>query len=137
MASPKVQPTAAPTSRTFPTCLAMNDRLAKYWRWGERWASMENGTLIWPNVNFQVLLGWYMIYASSILMLPSSDRSISALYRITGMIVPSNAMRALRISKRPLPISGIHHIPNKVYRTPGCYGTLPLRIKTAYIQFLI
>ena len=53
----KVQLTAAPTSRTLPTCLAMNDRLAKYCACGERWASIVNGTRICPTVNRSPFFG--------------------------------------------------------------------------------
>ena len=51
-------------------------------------------------------LGCRRIYASSIFIVPSSERSISALYLTIGITLPSTLRRALRISKRPLSIWG-------------------------------
>ena len=46
-----------PTSRTLPTCLAMNERLAKYCWWGDRCASMVKGTRICPAVTVNPFAG--------------------------------------------------------------------------------
>ena len=66
---------------------------------------MVNGTRIWPMVKLSVFHGDMRVYASSIFILPSSERSISALYDTASTTFPVRLKRALRTWKRPLPSS--------------------------------
>ena len=103
---PNVYEPVRPTSLTLPTCLAMNERLAKYWRCGLRCASMEKGTRICPILRSSPFIGYTAAYASSIFISPSSERSISVLYPMRRFTLPESEKRALRTWKRPALIWG-------------------------------